>query len=348
MRQKKATPNTVPASLNTPDSVVGKPVPLALGRCRNVSPILIDDVSYTYRVTDTAPAGVGCSAVTAVYDDGAAVSYTDNGDGTFTLSLSPVGTITADVDGATFSGVYQNTVGGILNGLLTTLGGVSNVSSSHIAALNAAMPYEVGLYVADAADVLTVMDRLCEGLPVWRAFTRSGQFRCGEFAPPTGAPDLVIDETGIVVGTLSGETEPVVWKQTLRHGRNHAPIPEDRAAGSLTLDQRAWLANEWRTVEAADPAIQTAFPLAAEADPADTALTTKADAEAVAAKWLTLRGAFRRRYRLTLKPLSLAYELHAEARLVFPRFGLELGDEFRIVAVEEDYNAKTVSLELWG
>lgn len=348
LRQKKATPNVIPQALNTPESVVGKPVPLALGRCRNVSPILIDDVAYTYRVSDAAPAGVGCSAVTAVHDDGAAVSYTDHGDGTFTLALSPVGTITADVDGATFSGVYKNTVGGILNGLLTTLGGVSNVSSSHIAALDAAMPYEVGIYVADAVDVLTVMDRLCKGLPIWRAFTRLGQFRCGEFAPPTGTPDLVVDETGTVVGSLSGETDPVIWKQALRFGRNHTPIPEDRAAGSLSLDQKSWLATDWRTAEASDPAIQTAFPLAAEGDPADTALIDAADAEAVAAKWLALQGAFRRRYRITLKPLSLAYELNACARLVFPRFGLELGDEFRIVAVEEDYNGKTVSLELWG
>ena len=346
LRKIKATPNTIPAALRTPDAHVGRPVPLALGRCLNVSPILIDDVAYTYLVSDTAT--LGFSAVTNVYDDGLPVGYADPGDGTFTLTLAPVGTITCDVDGATFGGFYADSVAEILDGLLSVLGGVENISSSHLSALETAIPWQVGLYVADAADLLTVMDRLCAGLPIWRAFTRVGEFRCGEFAPPAGAPDTTIDDTAILLGTLRGETEPAIRKQRIRYGRNHTPIPEDRAAGSLTAAEKAWLAAEWRTAEADDPAILDRFPLAEEAEEMETRLVARADAEACAAKWIALRGAFRRRYRMTLKPLSLAYALDAVARLTFPRFGLEGGTDFRIVAVEEDFNAKTVSLELWG
>ena len=63
--------------------------PRAFGMGKFVEPLLLDDANKKYHAA--------YGTVQYVYDDGVSVGFTDNGDGTFTLSANPVGTITMDV-----------------------------------------------------------------------------------------------------------------------------------------------------------------------------------------------------------------------------------------------------------
>jgi hypothetical protein len=72
-----------------------KPEPLAFGNVFNVTPVLTDDTTHKYKVHANSEA-----AVLAVREDGSDVTAnaTDLGTGEFTMSASPAGALTADVE----------------------------------------------------------------------------------------------------------------------------------------------------------------------------------------------------------------------------------------------------------
>ncbi len=82
---------------NAPDlnDLTQRVFPRAFGIGKYVNPLLLDDVNLIYHAA--------YGNVQAVYDDGVSVSFTDNGDGTFTLSNQPVGEISMDVNSANSS-----------------------------------------------------------------------------------------------------------------------------------------------------------------------------------------------------------------------------------------------------
>lgn len=337
-------PNTISAGTNVPESSVGRVTPLALGRCKNISPILIDDANYTYLATDTTTAGY--SGISAVYDNGVPVNFADNGNGAFTLAVAPVGTITCDINGAILSGSYKSTIAGIADGLVRVFAGLGDVSidTLSVAACEAALPYTVGLYLNDSTDLLTALDKLMQGIPAWHSFTRTGTFRIGEFALPTGTPDIALSD--MEARDVKGSSyEKLIWSQSILYDKNHTVISQP--AGAVSQAQRAWLSEEYRTAKYADSGIQGVYPLADEADPLSTCLITQADASAVAAKWVSLFGQLRRQYSFKV-PLSLEYELHQEVEFKYPKYGIQTGFKSRLISITEDYTNKKIELVLWG
>lgn len=78
----------------------GQFIPIAYGECYQVPAVLIDAAELIYQVHDGP-----ISQVVAVYDKGLAVDFTGiEREGKFQLHAQPVGTITADIHGAKFTG----------------------------------------------------------------------------------------------------------------------------------------------------------------------------------------------------------------------------------------------------
>jgi len=344
-------PNTIASGLNVPDSSVGRVKPVALGNCRNVQPILINDSTQTYFFHDTTT--VGYSGLAAVYDDGADITAnaTDNGDGTFTLSVSPVGTVTCDIAGAVFGdpAAYQDDIAGISDGLLRAFAEYTDddIDTDSVTACATALPYEVGLYSSDKTSLLDALDQLASGIPCFHTFSRTGIFSIAEFSAPAATPDLTI--TDMICADVKGAVyDTLLYSQPVLYDRNRTVINENQAAASISQDLKSWLAEEWRTTEYRDTAIKTVFPLATEGAALETCLINKADADAVAAKWIALMGTWRRTYTMTITPLSLDYSLHQTALFKCPSFGLSAGFLCRVIEITEDYATRKSSLTLWG
>lgn len=106
--------------------------PRVFGIGKFVEPLLLDDVNLIYHAA--------YGTVQAVYDDGVSVGFTDNGDGTFTLSANPVGSITMDVNavGSTIIEVAQfvaNRLGLTFDGSLATAEPVNYFVNQQVNAL---------------------------------------------------------------------------------------------------------------------------------------------------------------------------------------------------------------------
>ena len=355
LSEKTVNPNVIASGTNVPAASVGLTIPVALGECKNVKPILIDDVNNKYQVHDNSV--VGYSSIVEAYDDGVAlglgVGYTDNADGTITLAAPATGVITCDIDGAKFGdpATYQTKIADIAQGLLETCAGfsASDIDAAYITQCNTDIPYKVGCYVKSLSSVLEVLDTLISGIPMWYTFTRLGKFRIGEFKAPTGSADHAVGRGVILERTVKGESEEaLIWRQIIKYDRNHYTISENSCGVGVTLAQKAWFTEQWREDEYSDSAIKNKYSLATEGDAKKSCLRLKADAIAVATKWVNLLGTQRRLYTYTVKPLTLDFEISDLITLTLPRFGLESGVLYRLVGLKEDYTNNKVELSLWG
>ena len=355
LSEKTVNPNVIAAGANVPAASVGLTIPVALGECKNVKPILIDEVNDIYRVHDNSVCGY--SSVVEAYDDGVAltlgVGYTDNADGTITLAAPATGVITCDIDGAKFGSpaAYKTKIADIAQGLLETCAGfsASDIDSTYITNCNTDIPYKVGCYVKSLSTVLEVLDTLISGIPMWYTFTRLGKFRIGEFVAPTGAADHTLGTVEIIDTTIQGESEEaLIWRQIIKYDRNHYTISENSCCVGVTLAQKAWFSEQWREDEYNDATIKNKYSLATEGDAIKSCLRLQADAIAVATKWVNLLGTQRRLYTFTVKPLTLAFEINDLITVPYPRFGLESGVDYRLIGLKEDYTENKVELSLWG
>ena len=353
LKEKVIAPNTVQAGTNVPTDSVGKVIPVVLGNCYGITPVLVDRVNYIYQYSDTSIFPV--QSVNAVYVNGyqwPATDYTvDLSNGKVTLAYRPTGDVTMDVSGAKYSGVFKNKIGEIAEGVLKAVGGFSedDIDSAYLSAFNIDVQYPVGLYVNEKMTISQCFDRLISGIPAWYTFTRSGVFRIGQFALPSGTPKFVFRENfPLVKNSLSGETEKRLLKsQTIKYGRNYTPLRQ--ISSSITdLDRVSWLSNEWRETKYSDSSVAVKFPLATDGEAKESCIVNSADASAVAAMHTSIFGRYNNIYSIKAKPFNLDYELHDEISLVDAKFGLDIGKSYRIIEISDDHSGNTVSMRLWG
>jgi hypothetical protein len=152
--------------------MAGRTVPTCLGRCFNITPQQVDPVFLTYQVHDSS-----VNAITSVYDAGIVVpgeigsppvaqdyaSYpllvaasitpgthaTCLAAGYFRLGTSPVGTVTADVDGDNTGADWAATHGTVMRRVLTKYSWLtpSLIDTASFAAYHALNNDVIGIYL---------------------------------------------------------------------------------------------------------------------------------------------------------------------------------------------------------
>lgn len=152
--------------------------PLCFGFCRNVTPNLINPASLIYAVHDGPIQGI-----TAVYDQGVALGvgqYTVNlATGQFTLNQSPVGVITADVQGAKPSGTWLQTTESICRELITRAGITLIQTYTDIPA------NLVGLYITENKQLGELLNTLLVGCAAYWIVDPDGKFTAQLYPIPT-------------------------------------------------------------------------------------------------------------------------------------------------------------------
>ncbi len=170
--------------------------PVNFGLVRQVPCLVVDPTNlvYCHSYTGAGMAVSSGSFAMTVRDRGVSVSFTNNGDGTFTLLASPAGTITADV-------LYVIPAPGnewrCVSDAMATL--VAPYTSSYVGpgptfsvhpgpAVGAWLAaggedYQVGISIPDRRNVLDLLADICDsGLCFW-AVTRLGAFTFGRLRP---------------------------------------------------------------------------------------------------------------------------------------------------------------------
>lgn len=146
---------------------IGKPKPICLGRCFNVSPVLIDQVANTWMVHDGAIEGI-----TALRENGNAITvYTDHLDGTFTINRSVTGRITADVEGAKPAATWLQTGEQFIDYILQRHAFASAVD------VGVFPSYLLGLYIDSEMNIDAVFDKIVSCFVGSWQFDRQNNFR---------------------------------------------------------------------------------------------------------------------------------------------------------------------------
>lgn len=323
-------------------------VPVLLGECHNVSPVPTNPVALEYAFGD----GIN-EAVAEVRTEGkprGAVTVTANaGRLVFTEAVGP-GVVTCDAQGTKFNGSYVNTIGQLVQYLVTQRGKVNtrfaaaDLDVAQLAAFEAANPQPVGLYLTERTNVLVACQQLAGSIGAQLVPSMTGKLRLIQFAIPMVAtteirPSQQLDRSITIV-----KRTEVAASVKIGYCRNWTP--QDKLQTSLPDAHKALYAQEWLSVTAVDAAVQATYKLDAEPVQIDTCLLRKVDAQAEANRRLAIAKVPRTTYRFEATPVQLLLELGQAVKLFSNRFGLAAGKVGLLTSRTADWDTLRSILEV--
>lgn len=287
-------------------------VPLCFGECFNVTPLLIDPATLTYQVhTGTIERFID------VRDNGLTVAFTNTlGEGKFSLSQSPYGTITASVQGSKVSGVYSSKITDIIQNILVNYGkagavSVSDIDTASFSTVAAAINSDAGIYLTDRQNVLEVCYQLARSIGAYLVTTVDGKFKLVRI---TGTPSAA-SAYNTVTGTDMDEATINITQRfdvqgaaKVAYCKNWTVQNSGMAAG-LKPEYAALFAKEWFYQSQTDTTALTNYNQTIEPPQTDTLLITDSDATTEATRIKDLRKTPRYVFTATYLPHMLLTEL---------------------------------------
>lgn len=313
----------------------GQPVPICLGRCFNVSPVLINEASKTYQVHDGA-----IQAITAVRENGVSIPYTANlAAGTFALTNNAKGRVTADVDGAKVSGVWLQSAAQMITHLVGRFG-------IAVPAGLAALPtYQLGIYITGDKTLAAVLDDISASVGAAWYYRRTGQLQW-LFFNGIGAPAASITADGIEDNSLWPRRRITPAKAIkVGYRRNWTPQP-DGLAGSVRETTPA-LATTYELPESAVTvanAVSVDYPDAADVS-VSTLIVTQADATTEAARRAAWSAVPRTVFEFSAFAAPFNLDLGQTVTIEYPQYFVAGGSAV-ITRLSDDLASDTCVLEV--
>lgn len=208
--EKYAGDNELPDGVEgVANDLKGKPKPIALGYCFNVSPPMVNTAKLVFQVHVKR-----IEEIVAVRDRGAALDAgverasldllmtTDPTPGEydyylgsategayFRLDANPSGQITCDIKGDKSDGTYRTTAADIVRHIVTTYGenplDEDDIDDDAVSDLAELCPQVVGIWIDDEINIVEVVDRLLGSIGAWSGFNRLNIFTMNRFDAPS-------------------------------------------------------------------------------------------------------------------------------------------------------------------
>lgn len=312
-------------------------LPLTFGECHNVSPLLTDPVNHEYQVHTSA-----IEDIIEVRDNGAPLTVTKFlSTGKFRLSNSPVGTITASVQGDKPS-TYTNTIASAIKHLVKSYGTSENrltdsdIDLTNFSAFETANTAPIGLYLSDRINLLEACQQLANSVGAQVVMSRLGllQLKRIDFPPPTATVE--INKKHIVLKSLAIDSRlDVTPSVKLGYCKNWTV--ENNLQTAIPEEHKSLYEQEWLTVTQTDSATATKYKLLTEPVQKDSLLLTTATANTEAARRLAITKEQRVIYKMTCLPSMFGLELGQSVVLKHNRFGLSSGKTGVVVGLEPDW-----------
>ncbi len=385
----------------TASDIKGNPKPKLRGTANNFAPPCANTSDLVYQIDDgTAKLPM---TLTTVYDKGGALTvgtsratlallksntpsashydYYAGPDGWyFKLGSTPSGTITCD---ASEGAAADRTVAQIVSRIVSSEGGIPLADIDGIAALDAACPYEVGIWVGEETTVGQVVDAVLASVNGFLVDSRTGRMKLGRFVDPATLPSAGTIEEWQIKGAaaglkISGSNDPgvglrvsdgvnggkakyksgedttaglPVYRALLEYDRNFT-VQSDADVAGVAQSRLAVLKEEYRTVDLSDRSILLKHKKAPEYT-VTTLLRSATDAAAEAARQLALRKVASVIVEIPLDPETAAdFDLAQRVDLMLARFGFDAGIPLFILGITEDLGAPDraamTTLICWG
>lgn len=321
-------------------------IPLCFGECHNVTPLLTNAGTLEYAVHNGP-----IESIIEVRDNGVPVAYTPNlATGRFTLAASPVGTITASVQGDKPS-AYVNDVGSLVQRLVKDFGRSdvrftnADLDTANLSAFVTANPQPVGLYLDGSITVREACNMLAASVGARTVMTRAGLLRLVKIALPPASTAYTITESDTVERSLHMAPRPRVSAACkLGYCRNWT-VQRDIQTGILP-EHKELFAQEWLTVTSSDSTAATLHKLPLDVEQEDTLLLVTADATAEANRRLALRSAARSVLSFTTGPKLIQCDLGSGLTLTSSRYGLSAGVAVQVVSLDIDWMHGSMHVEV--
>ncbi len=320
-------------------------IPISLGENHNVAPLLTNPVTYEFQIH-----GGQVERIIEVRDNGKPVATTVTlATGKFILANSPAGAITVSVQGDAPAGAYSNTIGALVQRLVTGFGKEStrfdadDLDAVNLAAFEAAHPQPVGIYIAERTNVLVACQMLASSVGAQIVMSRAGKLRLIQIAmPPVGTPTEITDDHMVERSLRAVERTEVVAAVKLGFCRNYLKQP-----GLLTTipaQHKDLFAEEWLIESADDPGVQESHRLDTQPPQEPTCLLVRADALAEAERRRDLRVVQHTVYEFEGTPEMLLLELGQAVNITTSRFGMAGGALGLVVSLAPNWVTGNVTV----
>lgn len=316
-------------------------LPLCFGECHNVTPLLTNAGTLEYAVHTAEP----IEDIIEVRDNGVPVSFTKNlASGRFNLLQSPVGTVTATVQGAkpaAFGSIYYNKVADLISIIVRgwgrtdqrfTVGEMDVTNFSNFAVSN---PQPVGLYLTDSTTVRDACEMIASSIGAKMVLTRAGTLRLIQITLPPVSTTTITEEDYKVESFKIAQRSEVRAATKVAYCKNWT-VQGDIPSGILAHHKQLF-AQEWLTRTASNATIAAKYRQSIDVEQEETLLLQQTDADAEATRRHNLRSVQRNVYEFEAFAPALLLELGAGVTIFSSRFGLSAGVVGQVVSLDIDW-----------
>lgn len=322
-------------------------LPVCLGECFNVSPVLLLTApNYVYQVNNTA-----IQEILEVRDIGGIVPInTDLSNGRFSLQRSPVGEITASIQGAKYGSppTYYNKIGKIIQNLLLNYGkkiSATNINTQSFDNFDTTTDASVGIYLQNRENVLDICQKLASSVGGTLVTGLDGKFKLVQVnADYTGNEAWSVSPSDMEERSFTiSEKLSVQGAIKLNYCKNWTVQTTGLAQG-LKPEVAALFGKDYHSTTQLDVAVLNRYAQSTEPVAKDTYLLTTAKAASEASRLLNIYKTPRFIYTAVYYSHMLLCELGDIIKVTYPRFGLANGKYGTIVQINRDWLNGKVSI----
>jgi len=312
-------------------------IPITIGECHNVSPLLTDAVNHEYQVHTGA-----IESIIEVRDNGAPITVTPLlSTGKFRLTSSPVGTITCSIQGAK-SSTYSNQIVDAIKLLVKSFGTPANrltdsdLDGTNLSSFASSNTAPIGFYQSDRINLLEAIQQLAGSVGGQITTSRAGLLKILRIDfPPSGTPVLI--NTDHIVEKSFGVDSRLPIQSSVKIGYCKNYTVENNLQTVIPEEHKSLYEQEWLTITQSDSTVATKYKQIAEPVQKDTLLLTTATATTEATRRLNIVKQQRTVYKMTCFASMFNLELGQAVTLKHPRFGLSSGVLGVVVGLEPDW-----------
>jgi len=258
--------------------------------------------------------------------------------------------VTCTAQGVKYNGSYVNTIGKLVQYLVTQCGKASTrfttdeLDTVQLAAFETAHPQPVGLPLFERTNVLVAVQQLASSVGAQLVPSMAGKLRLIQYAVPTSASiEIPLSQQIDRSITIAGRTEV---QAAVKVGYNKNWTVQDNLQTLLPAAHKDLYSQEWLTVTSTDAAVQSAYKLDAEPTQIDTCLLRKTDAQAEADRRLAIVKVPRTTYRFEATAAQLLTELGSAVKLYSNRFGLAAGKPGLVTSRSVNWGTLRITMEV--
>lgn len=260
------------------------------------------------------------------------------------------GQVTCSAQGIKYNGAYINTIGMLVQYLVTQRGKASTrftadeLDTAQLAAFETAHPQPVGLPLLERTNVLVAVQQLASSVGAQLVPSMAGKLRLIQFAIPTSAT-IEIRQAQQIDRSIAIANRTEV-QAAVKVGYNRNWTVQNNLQTLLSARDKELYSQEWLSVTSSDAAVQAAYRRDAEPVQVDTCLLRKVDAQAEADRRLAIVKVPRTTYKFEATAAQLLTELGSAVKLYSNRFGLAAGKPGLVTSRSVNYFTLRITMEV--